>query len=82
MLFRSSISSVYLGVYNAPAQGNSTQAVLTAAALSSNTTTTAVTVDAASYPALAQTAQTLYVNVATATVAGTVDAYVYGYDLS
>lgn len=79
----SSPASVYLGVYNAPSQGNSSAAILTTATLSaSNTASTFVTVDTASYPALAQTAQTLYVNVATATVAGTIDVYVYGYDLS
>ena len=75
-----SISSIYLGVYPAPSQGGSS--VLTAAALASNSATTDVKVVASSHPAAAQTAQTLYVNVATATVSGTVDVYVYGYDLS
>ena len=77
----SSIASVYIGVYNAISQGNSTQAILTAAT-TANTTTSYVTVSAASYPALQQTAQTLYVNVATASATGTIDVYVYGYDLS
>jgi len=79
----SSPASVYFGIYNAPSQGNTTAAIFTTATLpASFTSTTYVDVVAASYPALAQTAQTLYVNVATATVSGTVDVYVYGYDLS
>ena len=76
-----SISSVYLGVYNLPSQGGS-NAILTAAALSSNSATTDVKVVASSSPAYNQSATNLYVNVATATATGTVDVYVYGYDLS
>jgi len=79
----SSISSVYLGVYTAP--GGSTgsgTAILTAAALSSNSTTTNAKVVAATLNASATNAQQLYVNVATATATGTIDVYVYGYDLS
>jgi hypothetical protein len=76
----SSISSVYLGVYSAPSKGGT--AVLTDAALSSNTTTTAVTAVAASTVNLALNTPNLYVNIATATATGTVDVYVYGYDLS
>jgi hypothetical protein len=76
----SSISSVYLGVYTAPAQGGT--AVLTAAALSSNSTTANAKVVAATLNASATNAQQLYVNVATATATGTIDVYVYGYDLS
>lgn len=77
----SGIASVYLGIYNLPSQGNASSAILTAAT-TANTTTSYVTVSTASYPALQQTAQTLYLNVATATASGTVDVYVYGYDLS
>jgi hypothetical protein len=76
----SSISSVYLGVYTAPAQGGT--AIFTAAALSSNSTTTNAKVQAATLNASATNAQQLYVNVATATATGTIDVYVYGYDLS
>jgi len=76
-----SISSVYLGVYSLPSQAGG-NAILTAAALSSNSATTDVKVTASSSPAYNQSAQNLYVNVATATATGTVDVYVYGYDLS
>jgi hypothetical protein len=74
------VSSVYIGVYTAKAElGN---AVLTAAALTSNTGAPYVTVSATSTPHTAETAQTLYFNVSSATAAATVDVYVYGYDLS
>jgi hypothetical protein len=75
-----SVASVNLGVYTAPAKGGST--VLTAAALTSQTTPTYVTVSAATNPNTALSAQTLYVNISTATATATVDVYVYGYDLS
>jgi hypothetical protein len=74
------VSSVYIGVYTAKAQNGN--AVLTAAALTSNTGNPYVTVSASSTPHTAETAQTLYFNVSTATAAATVDVYVYGYDLS
>jgi len=75
-----SVASVNLGVYTAAAKGGN--AVLTAAALTSQTTPTYVTVSASSTPNTAETAQTLYVNVSVATATATVDVYVYGYDLS
>jgi len=75
-----SVASVNLGVYTAPAKGGS--AVLTAAALTSQTTPTYVTVSAATNPNTALSAQTLYVNISSATATATVDVYVYGYDLS
>jgi hypothetical protein len=74
------VSSVNFGVYTAKAKGGN--AVLTAAALTSQTTPTYVTVSASSTPNTAETAQTLYFNVSSATATGTVDVYVYGYDLS
>ena len=75
-----SVASVNLGVYTAPAKGGT--AILTAAALSSNTANTVVYIVAPTTTA-SQTAQNLYVNISTAYVAGaTVDVYVYGYDLS
>ena len=77
----SSPASVYFGVYTAQSQGGN--AILSTATMSASFTSSAyVSVATASTPALAETAQTLYVNVATATVAGAVDVYVYGYDLS
>jgi len=75
-----SVASVNLGVYTAAAKGGS--AVLTAAALTSQTTPTYVTISAATNPNTALSAQTLYVNISTATATATVDVYVYGYDLS
>jgi hypothetical protein len=74
------VASVNLGVYTAPAKGGS--AVLTAAALTSQTTPTYVTVSAATNPNTALSAQTIYVNISSATATATVDVYVYGYDLS
>ena len=75
-----SVASVNLGVYTAIAKGGST--VLTAAALTSQTTPTYVTISAATNPNTALSAQTLYVNISSATATATVDVYVYGYDLS
>ena len=75
-----SVASVNLGVYTAPAKGGST--VLTAAALTSQTTPTYVTISAATNPNTALSAQTIYVNISSATATATVDVYVYGYDLS
>lgn len=74
------VSSVHVGVYTAASRGGN--AVLTQAALTSQTTTSYVTVSASSTANTAETAQTLYVNVSSATATATVDVYVYGYDLS
>jgi len=74
------VSSVHFGVYTAKAQNGT--AVLTQAALTSQTTTSYVTVSASSTPNTAESAQTLYFNVSSATATGTIDVYVYGYDLS
>jgi hypothetical protein len=74
------VSSVHFGVYTAKSQGGN--AVLTQAALTSNTGNPYVTVSASSTANTAETAQTLYFNVSSATAAATVDVYVYGYDLS
>ena len=76
-----SVASVNLGVYTAVAKGGTTS-ILTAAALTSQTTPTYVTISAASNPNTAQTAQTVYVNISTAFATATVDVYIYGYDLS
>ena len=75
-----SVASVNLGVYTASARNGST--VLTAAALTSQTTPTYVTISPATNPNTALSAQTLYVNISSATATATVDVYVYGYDLS
>ena len=75
-----SVASVNLGVYTAVAKGGS--AVLTAAALTSQTTPSYVTISAATNPNTALSAQTVYVNISTAYATATVDVYIYGYDLS
>jgi hypothetical protein len=75
-----SVASVNLGVYTAVAKGGS--AVLTAAALTSQTTPSYVTISAATNPNTALSAQTVYVNISTAFATATVDVYIYGYDLS
>lgn len=77
------VSSVALGVYTATSGASgSGSAIRTTAALTSNTSSAYATVGAAASTSATQTAQTLYINQTTATAAGTVDVYVYGYDLS
>ena len=77
------VHSVALGVYTATGgAGGSGSAVLSTAALTSNTSSAYATVSAATSTSATLTAQTLYVNQTTATAAGTVDVYIYGYDLS
>lgn len=76
-----SVASVNLGVYTAVNKGGTTS-ILTAAALTSQTTPSYVTISAASNPNTAQSTQTIYVNISTAFATATVDVYVYGYDLS
>jgi len=72
--------STYLGVYTG-LSGTGT-AIYTKAALATNTTTANASVVAASLTTSVSSAQTLYVNVSSAAVTGTIDVYVYGYDLS
>jgi len=74
------VSSVHFGVYTAAAQNGT--AILSQAALTSNTGAPYVTVSGATTANTADTAQKLYFNVSSATAAATVDVYVYGYDLS
>ena len=75
-----SVASVNLGIYTAKAQNGA--AVLTAAALTGQTTPSYVTISTATNPNTALSAQTVYVNISTAYATATVDVYVYGYDLS
>ena len=75
-----SVASVNLGIYTAPAKNGS--AVLTAAALTSQTTPSYVTISAATNPNTALSAQTVYVNISSSFATATVDVYIYGYDLS
>jgi hypothetical protein len=75
------VSLVQVGVY--PAAAKAGTAVLTAAALTGQTTAAYATVSTSSNPNTAQTGQTLYVNVGGTPVAGAVaDVSIYGYDLS
>lgn len=77
------MATATVGIYTAPAQGGT--AVLTTAALTGQTTTTFAYVRAAT-AAAAQvtigTATPLYANVGTTVATGTVDLYVYGYNVS
>jgi len=74
------MATATVGLYTAAAAGGT--AVLTVAALTGQTTNAFVYVRAATAVAAAQTAQTLFVNVGVAVATGTVDLYLYGYDLS
>lgn len=77
------MATATVGIYTAPAQGGT--AVLTTAALTGQTTNAFAFVRAATSVA-AQTAVTtggsLYFNVVTTVAGGTVDAYLYGYNVS
>lgn len=77
------MATATVGVYTAPAQGGT--AVLTTAALTGQTTNAFAYVRAAT-AAAAQVAVpsgvSLYVNVGTTVATGTVDIYVYGYNVS
>ena len=75
------VSLVQVGVYPAPSKAGTS--VLTAAALTGQTTAAYATVSTSSNPNTAQAGQTLYVNVGGTPVAGAVaDVSIYGYDLS
>ena len=76
----SDVHTVGFGLYTLPAQGGN--AIYTNAVLTGVTGSTVVSVITPTTTA-AQTAQTIYAHIATATVSGaTVDVYVFGYDLS
>ena len=75
-----SLSAALAGVFTAPAAGGT--AIVANAALSGLTGPTIVSQRTIA-STVAQTSQTLYVNVGTAQgAAATVDVYVYGYDFS
>lgn len=74
------MATATVGLYTAAAAGGT--AVLTVAALTGQTTNAFAYVRAATAIAAAQTAQSLFVNVGVAVATGTVDLYLYGYDLS
>lgn len=75
-----SIATAVLGLFTAAAGGGT--AIKSAAALGGNTAQNAGVVVATTVTAVTQTAQAVFVNIGTAVVGGTVDVFLYGYDLS
>ncbi len=74
------MATATVGLYTGAAASGT--AILTTAALTGQTTTTFVYDRAATALTASQTAQSLFVNVGVAVATGTVDLYLYGYDLS
>ncbi len=76
------MATATVGVYTLPAQGGT--AVLTTAALTGQTTTAFAYVRAATSVAaqVAAASNVLYANIGTTVATGTVDLYVYGYNVS
>jgi len=74
------VAAASVGIFTAAAGGGS--AVRAQGVLTGQTSSTVVTVAASPLAAVAQTAQTLYLNVGTALANATVDIFVIGYDLT
>lgn len=74
------IAAESLGIFTAPAAAGNV--IRTAGVLTGQTASTVFTNSASAAAAVAQTAQTLYVNATVAVAGGTVDLFIYGYDLS
>jgi hypothetical protein len=74
------IAAANLGIFTAPAAGG--VAVRTAGVLTGQTASTVFTNTASAQAAVAQTVQTLSVNVTVAVAGGTVDIFIWGYDLT
>lgn len=74
------IAAASLGIFTAAAAGGT--AVRTAGILTAMTTSSVFLVNTAASAGVISTAQTLFVNQTVAVAGGTVDVYVYGYDLS
>jgi hypothetical protein len=74
------IAAESLGIFTAPAGAGNV--IRTAGVLTGQTASTVFTNTASPAAAVAQTAQTLYVNATVAVAGGVVDIFVYGYDLS
>lgn len=74
------MATATVGLYTAAAAGGT--AILTVAALTGQTTNGFAYIRAATAVTAAQTAQRLFVNVGVAVATGTVDLFLYGYDLS
>lgn len=76
-----SVAAANLGIFTAAAAGGT--GIRAAGVLTGQTGSTVFTVAAASAgTAVAQTVQNLFVNQTVAVAGGTVDVYIYGYDLS
>lgn len=75
-----SVAAASLGIFTAPAAGGA--AIRAAGVLTGQTASTVFTNTASGQAAVAQTAQELIVNQTVAVAGGTVDVYIFGYDLS
>jgi hypothetical protein len=75
-----SVAAASLGIFTAPAAAGNV--IRTAGVLTGQTASTVFTNTASAAAAVAQTAQTLYVNATVGVAGGTVDIFIYGYDLS
>jgi hypothetical protein len=75
-----SVAAANLGVFTAAAAGGS--AIRAAAVLAGSTGSTTFVTAATAVTAVTQTVQTLFVNQTVAVAGGTIDVYLYGYDLS
>jgi hypothetical protein len=75
-----SIATLALGLFTAAAAGGT--AIKSSAALGSNSAANSAIVTATTVTAVAQTAQSVYINVGTALANSTLDVFLYGYDLS
>jgi hypothetical protein len=74
------IATASIGLFTAANAGGT--AIKAAAALAGNTSQAAGVVAATTVVAVSQTVQNIYVNVAVVVAGGTVDVFLYGYDLS
>lgn len=75
-----SVAAASIGVFTGP--GSTGTTIRTAGVLTGQTTQPVVTVAATATTAVAQTAQTMYINNTVAVAGGTVDIFVLGFDLS
>lgn len=75
-----SIATLALGLFTAAAAGGT--AIKSNAALASNSAANSAIVTATTVTAVAQTAQSVYINVGTALANSTLDVFLYGYDIS
>lgn len=75
-----SIATLALGLFTAAAAGGT--AIKSNAALGSNSAANSAIVTATTVVAVAQTAQSIFVNVGTALANSTVDVFLYGYDIT